>query len=104
MQWPNRSTLKSNFSELTLEGWLIRNFFSSELPTYMLIPTKFLLSLIYSIKPPLAAICLKTKKHRQSSDYQCFLSVGVTGFEPATTRPPDFDIYCMIITDYQTFL
>ena len=45
MQWPNRSTLKSNFSELTLEGWLIRNFFSSELPTYMLIPTEFLLSL-----------------------------------------------------------
>ena len=44
MQWPNRSTLKSNFSELTLEAWLIRNFFSSELPTYMLIPTKFLLS------------------------------------------------------------
>ena len=27
------------------EGWLIRNFFSSELPTYMLIPTKFLLNL-----------------------------------------------------------
>ena len=22
-------------------------------------------------------------------DYQCFFSVGVTGFEPATTRPPD---------------
>ena len=33
--------------------------------------------------------CIKTKKHRQSSDYQCFLPVGVTGFEPATTRPPD---------------
>ena len=32
---------------------------------------------------------IKTKKHRQSSDYQCFLPVGVTGFEPATTRPPD---------------
>ncbi len=47
MQWPNRSTLKSNFSELTLEGWLIRNFFSSELPTYMIIPTKFLLSRFY---------------------------------------------------------
>ena len=31
----------------------------------------------------------KNKKHRQSSDYQCFLPVGVTGFEPATTRPPD---------------
>ena len=31
---------------------------------------------------------IKTKKHRQSSDYQCFLPVGVTGFEPATTRPP----------------
>ena len=30
---------------------------------------------------------IKTKKHRQSSDYQCFLPVGVTGFEPATTRP-----------------
>ena len=34
-------------------------------------------------------VCIKRKKHRQSSDYQCFLSVGVTGFEPATTRPPD---------------
>ena len=32
---------------------------------------------------------MKRKKHRQSCDYQCFLSVGVTGFEPATTRPPD---------------
>ena len=32
---------------------------------------------------------IKTKKHRQSSDYQCFLPVGVTGFEPATTRPPE---------------
>ena len=32
---------------------------------------------------------IKTKKHRQSSDYQCFLPVGVTGFEPATSRPPD---------------
>jgi hypothetical protein len=32
---------------------------------------------------------IKTKKHRQSSDYQCFLPAGVTGFEPATTRPPD---------------
>ena len=32
---------------------------------------------------------IKIKKHRQSSDYQCFLPVGVTGFEPATTRPPD---------------
>ena len=28
------------------------------------------------------------KKARQSSDYQAFSSVGVTGFEPATTRPP----------------
>jgi hypothetical protein len=34
---------------------------------------------------------IKTKKHRQSSDYQCFLPVGVTGFEPATTRPPGAD-------------
>nr|DAR52423.1 MAG TPA: hypothetical protein [Caudoviricetes sp.] len=25
-------------------------------------------------------ISLKIKKHRQSSDYQCFLPVGVTGF------------------------
>ena len=33
--------IKLNFSELTLEGWLIRNFFSSELPTYMLIPLNF---------------------------------------------------------------
>ena len=24
---------------------------------------------------------IKIKKHRQSSDYQCFLPVGVTGFE-----------------------
>ena len=32
---------------------------------------------------------IKIKKHRQSSDYQCFLPVGVTEFEPATTRPPD---------------
>ena len=47
---------------------------------------------------------IKTKKHRQSSDYQCFLPVGVTGFEPATTRPPDFDIYRIIIIDYQLFL
>ena len=31
----------------------------------------------------------KNKKHRQSSDYQCLQPVGVTGFEPATTRPPD---------------
>ena len=46
----------------------------------------------------------KNKKHRQSSDYQCFLPVGVTGFEPATTRPPDFDIYRIIIIDYQPFL
>ena len=29
------------------------------------------------------------KKARQSSDYQAFSSVGVTGFEPATTRPPE---------------
>ena len=47
---------------------------------------------------------IKIKKHRQSSDYQCFLPVGVTGFEPATTRPPDFDIYRIIIIDYQLFL
>ena len=32
---------------------------------------------------------IKNKKHRQSFDYQCFCSVGMTGFEPATTRPPD---------------
>ena len=31
----------------------------------------------------------KTKKARQPSDCQAFSSVGVTGFEPATTRPPD---------------
>ena len=31
----------------------------------------------------------KTKKARQPSDCQAFPSVGVTGFEPATTRPPD---------------
>ena len=30
-----------------------------------------------------------TKKARQSVDCQAFSSVGVTGFEPATTRPPD---------------
>ena len=29
------------------------------------------------------------KKAQQSSDYQAFSSVGVTGFEPATTRPPE---------------
>jgi len=42
---------------------------------------------------------IKTKKHRQSSDYQCFLPVGVTGFEPATTRPPGayFMIYVFCI-------
>ena len=34
-------------------------------------------------------IIIKSKKHRQSIDYQCFFPVGVTGFEPATTRPPD---------------
>lgn len=34
---------------------------------------------------------IKIKKHRQSSDYQCFLPVGVTGFESATTRPPGAD-------------
>ena len=34
-------------------------------------------------------ILIKSKKHRQSIDYQCFFPVGVTGFEPATTRPPD---------------
>ena len=37
-------------------GGLIRNFFSSELPTYMLIPTKFLLS------PYSASICSMDKK------------------------------------------
>ena len=31
----------------------------------------------------------KKKKASIIVDYQCFLSVGVTGFEPATTRPPD---------------
>lgn len=42
---------------------------------------------------------IKIKKHRQSSDYQCFLPVGVTGFEPATTRPPGayFMIYVFCI-------
>jgi hypothetical protein len=30
----------------------------------------------------------ETKKARQSHDCQAFSSVGVTGFEPATTRPP----------------
>ena len=29
-----------------------------------------------------------------------FLPVGVTGFEPATTRPPDFEICSLIISDY----
>ena len=40
-------------------------------------------------QPRTFTVCTKRKKHRQSRDYQCFLSVGVTGFEPATTRPPD---------------
>ena len=31
----------------------------------------------------------KNKKPRQSFDYQGFNQVGMTGFEPATTRPPD---------------
>ena len=43
----------------------------------------------------------KNKKHRQSSDYQCLQPVGVTGFEPATTRPPDFKDYGLIMSDYQ---
>ena len=33
----------------------------------------------------------QTKKAQQSSDYQAFSSVGVTGFEPATTRPPELN-------------
>ena len=40
-------------------------------------------------QPHTLTVCTKRKKHRQSYDYQCFFSVGVTGFEPATTRPPD---------------
>ena len=43
---------------------------------------------------------LKRKKHRQSFDYQCFFSVGVTGFEPATTRPPDNYCYSTDNADY----
>ena len=39
------------------------------------------------------------KKAQQSSDYQAFPSVGVTGFEPATTRPPD--VYSK--TEYSTY-
>ena len=31
----------------------------------------------------------ETEKARQPSDCHAFSSVGVTGFEPATTRPPD---------------
>ena len=33
--------------------------------------------------------CPKTRKPRQSSDYQGFSLVGVTRFELATTRPPE---------------
>ena len=33
----------------------------------------------------------KRKKAQQSSDYQAFSSVGVTGFEPAPTRPPELN-------------
>ena len=31
-------------------------------------------------------------------------SVGVTGFEPATTRPPDFAIDKLITADYQLYI
>ena len=34
-------------------------------------------------------MCIKKKEASIIVDYQCFFSVGVTGFEPATTRPPD---------------
>ena len=43
----------------------------------------------HSVNRPNPAIRIKNKKPRQSFDYQGFLSVGMTGFEPATTRPPD---------------
>ena len=43
---------------------------------------------------PLAFDGMHKKKTSIIVDYQCFLSVGVTGFEPATTRPPDDYIYC----------
>jgi hypothetical protein len=51
-------------------------------------------------QPPPAGMHKKRKKHRQSSDYQCFSSVGVTGFEPATTRPPDDYYYSTDNADY----
>ena len=56
----------------------------------MRIPQVFTLIRFYvdPIKSQLTTILPKNKKHRQSSDYQCLQPVGVTGFEPATTRPP----------------
>ena len=40
-------------------------------------------------QPPYFRSEYANEKAQQSSDYQAFPSVGVTGFEPATTRPPD---------------
>lgn len=44
---------------------------------------------------------IKTKKHRQSSDYQCFLPVGVTGFDEETLYNQGkniISIICLIIS------
>jgi len=43
------------------------------------------------VNRPISVQNTQTKKARQSSDYQAFSSVGVTGFEPATTRPPELN-------------
>ena len=47
------------------------------------------ISLKPGIKPSESRNSYKNKKPRQSFDYQGFNFVGMTGFEPATTRPPD---------------
>ena len=57
---------------------------------------------IYS--PPQPSVIrqyIKVKRSQANRLTPSFPPVGVTGFEPATTRPPDFKDYGLIMSDYQ---
>ena len=51
--------------------------------------SRFTFRVNHSVNRTHFTMCIKKKKASTIVDYQCFLPVGVTGFEPATTRPPD---------------
>ena len=84
-----RTTLGINGDSPFVRIFHLQQIIETDVFIVFWLTSRFTFRVNHSVNRVLLTVCIKRKKHRQSSDYQCFFSVGVTGFEPATTRPPD---------------